>query len=391
MRNFSQINEAKSRLNIQEDSINYIPSGQLQKYLDNVGKYLSDDCKYIIDYLIAHNDTYVKDLSNKTDSTGNALEDFYNRGVPSDDSLKELYKAIGKIKNSHRLLEIPVFQTPSQFEGIASNKMSLDSVVLDLETEKGRNETAKRYDAIVWKLVRQYAGKSNLEVDDLYSAGLRGLAWAINEYGKKSPTRDTDEKVQKIANSQSFGQYAAWRIRQSILGEIESFSRVVRVPKSQQQAERNASGTNTKNNAISGDNVIGDGKGDKSSNSKTYFDLVGGYENAGKNLDQEDLDKLWNRVYQKLEQEFDKKTLDIYYDVYGIKGHEKLKSKDIAAKYGVVPSAISYYTSKIYNFMRQDSEMFAMLTDIFELMKECQNEKDHEYDFTEPISLDVIL
>jgi DNA-directed RNA polymerase specialized sigma subunit len=249
----------------------------------------------------------------------------------------------------------------------------------------------KQYTPIVWKIVRQYAGKSNLEVDELYSAALEGLTWAMNEYGKRTPKRNTDEKLQEVVNAQTFGQYAAWRMVHSILGNIENVSRVVRVPKSQQQAEREKTGSNTKSNSISGDNIISNGKGEKSSNSKTYFDLVGGYENAGKNLDQEDLDKLWKRVYQKLEQQFDKKTLDIYYDVYGINGHEKMKSKDIATKYGVVPSAISYYTGKIYNFMRQDKEMFGMLTDIFELMKECQNDKDREYDFTEPITLDTIL
>lgn len=390
MRKFSESN-TKTKLNIQENSINYISAGQLQKYLDVVGKYLSDDCKYIIKYLIEHNDTYVNDLSNKSNGTGNALEDFYNRGVPSDESLKQLYKSIGVIKNSHRLLEIPVFQTYEQFNGIITKKTALDNVVLDLETERGRNNVVKQYTPIVWKIVRQYAGKSNLEVDELYSAALEGLTWAMNEYGKRTPKRNTDEKLQEVVNAQTFGQYAAWRMVHSILGNIENVSRVVRVPKSQQQAEREKTGSNTKSNSISGDNIISNGKGEKSSNSKTYFDLVGGYENAGKNLDQEDLDKLWKRVYQKLEQQFDKKTLDIYYDVYGINGHEKMKSKDIAAKYGVVPSAISYYTGKIYNFMRQDKEMFGMLTDIFELMKECQNDKDREYDFTEPITLDTIL
>ena len=48
----SRINEAKQKLEIQEDSINFIDATDLKKYLDIAGRFLTDETKYIVDWLI---------------------------------------------------------------------------------------------------------------------------------------------------------------------------------------------------------------------------------------------------------------------------------------------------------------------------------------------------
>ena len=93
---------------------------QLKKYLDVAGKFLSEETKEIVNWLIVNNDSYISDLSNDEDE--NALAGFYKAGVPKDEHLKELYKLIGTIVKSGRTLEIPVFQTKSQFESILNNR-----------------------------------------------------------------------------------------------------------------------------------------------------------------------------------------------------------------------------------------------------------------------------
>ena len=146
MKKFSQVFEAnKPKLDIQDDTINYIDSANLKKYLEICDKFISNECKSIIKYLIDHNDTYISELS--SDSDENALAGFYNNWKPSNKSneLKELYKNISILNKKNRLMEIPVFQSKEQFEAIINKTESPDSVILDLTSEAVRNQIAKKY------------------------------------------------------------------------------------------------------------------------------------------------------------------------------------------------------------------------------------------------------
>ena len=150
------INEAKQALEIQDDSINKISTNKLKDYLDIANKFLSQESKNIINWLIAH-PNYVDELARP--DTENALESFYNRGVPKEQEYKELYSWLGKVIKSNRILEIPVFQTKEQFDAILKKIVSPDEIIIDLSSERGRNEVAKKYDALVWKIARSFAGK----------------------------------------------------------------------------------------------------------------------------------------------------------------------------------------------------------------------------------------
>lgn len=147
-----RVNEAKS-LDVQEDAIGYIGAGDLKKYLDIANKFISDDTKSIINYIIDNNDKF---------GAKDSLQNFYSRGIPKDETLKGIYKAIGKLKKSGRLLEIPQFQTKEQFEGIINKTISPDEILLDLQTEAGRNGIVKKYTPMVHKIARQYINKSNV-------------------------------------------------------------------------------------------------------------------------------------------------------------------------------------------------------------------------------------
>lgn len=371
MKSLTQIQEAKSKIqfDVKKDSINYIGEADLKKYLEIADNFISPEAKDIINWLIVNNDTYIAELSNDLDE--NALAGFYKAGVPSKENLKELYKLLGTLIKDGRYLEIPVFQSKEDFEAILNKKKSLDTVILDLDTEKGRTAVTKKYEPLVHKIAKQWLGKINLSYNELVSCCYEGLTYAMNTYGKKNKKSNaTDEAVA----SYTFGQYAAYCMRNHVAGWGVADSHLVRIPTSQQKKERDQKGHNTKNISVSGDKAVGhDDEG-----GKTMFDFMGSTSDTGKNLDNEDLEKIWNRIYKVLEEEFDSKILDVWYSFYGLRGHKKMKNKEIADKYNVANSNITYYCFKINSFIKKNKKILSLFSDAYELMKECLNEADRE-------------
>lgn len=387
MKKFSQINESgqKPKINIQDNTLGIISKNDLETYLEITDKFISDEAKAVIKYLIDNNDTYAKELGEP--NSKNPLYDFYANGVPSADStekIKELYKNIGLVNKKNRLMEIPVFQTKDQFEAIISRTESPDQVILDLDSERGRNEIAKKYEPLIHKLAKQFLGKSNLTYDELVSAGYQGLTWAMNGYGKKTTKNKVDLET---VVSKTFTQYAAYIIRVAMLEDIKHLSQTVRIPLSQQNLERQETGRNTKSNTISGDKEVGT----SDDSSKALFDYVGATDNATRFVDQSDVEHMWSVFYDKLEEHFadDKTVLDIYYHCLGLKGYEKIKKKELADKYGVAQSMITYVLFKVNSFIKKDKRMMRLITDIFELMSECKHDEDMDYDPEEGLHIKI--
>ena len=255
----------EAKIDIQDETINFIDATDLKKYLEIANLFISDEAKTVIKYFIENND-YISKFGNG--SSKNAIANFYNGPVPNDEKLKEVYKCIGKLNKANRLLEIPMFQTDEQFEGIISKKISPDEILLDLNTAKGRNEVVKKYDKLCWKIAREYVGKSTFDLDDLYAYALEGLTNAMNWYGKKTDKNNADENKIKAF---TFYSYASRIIRFTIIGAIREESHMVRIPVSQQNKERAERGANTVSNTISGDKGVGT---DSDGNEKSMFDKL---------------------------------------------------------------------------------------------------------------------
>ena len=388
MKKFSKLDKEKSKkFNVQDNTIGYLSVEQLKNYKEIVSKFLQKDTKDIIDWLIVNNASYISELPG-ADTEDNALAGFYNHGKPEKENLKELWDKIDVVIKSGRALEIPVFLTKSQFDKVINNEISLDNIVIDLVSEKGRNDVVKKYQPLIWKIVNQWAPKTVLSREDLYSSAMEGFVYAMNTYGKKSKTRlkkeknMTDEEIKefekKLHGSMTFGQYAAYMVRTQITETIKDLSRTVRVSRSAQQREKKATGTIKSVNTVSGDSVV---TTNKDGNTKTMFDFIGSTDDASKKLDNEDLERLWSKVYTKLESVFDKKIMDIWYSYNGVNGYAKLENKELAKKYNVVPSNITYYLSKVNNYIRKDKNVYKAMLDIYELMKECLHDQDENDDY----------
>jgi DNA-directed RNA polymerase sigma subunit (sigma70/sigma32) len=375
---------AEALVEIQDNTLNYISAEDLKKYKDKVSKFISKETKDIIDWMIVNNEDYVSMLS-KT-GTDNAMAAFINRGEPSDTKMKELYNKIVAVVNRGRMLEIPVFQTKEQFNAIVDGKVALDEIVIDLTTEKGRNEVAKKYDELVWKIARQYIGKSSLDLDDLHSAGYEGLTNAMNNYGKKDDENDEIE-INKKTNY-TFLSYASFMIKWTILGYIRNNSHMVRIPISVQSKERKDTGANTKYNSISLDKPI---SVNKDGNNKTLADKIGDYERGGKNLDMEDVDNMWKDIKKALDSKFDKSILDIFYSHYGIFGYKKLNGKELMKKYGLKnQSNINAKCTKVFNYIKNTDKLWNKFVDIRSLIAECQHDDDIEDRDFMPVSISEI-
>lgn len=383
MRTISQLNSI-SKFEVQDNSVAYLTVEQLKKYKEVANKFLSQDTKDIIDWLIVNNETYMSELPG-SDSNDNALFGFYNSGMPSDESYKELWKKINNVVKSGRALEIPLFLTQDQFNAVVDKKISLDSIVIDLVSERSRNALVKQYQPLIWKIVNQWSSKTVLSKEDLYSAALEGFTWAMNGYGKKSPTRlkkemnmSDDEKKQwenKLNNAMTFSQYAAYMIYTGITEAVKDESRTVRVARSAQNKEKKINGSIKAVNTVSGDSVA---TTNKDGNTKNIFDYIGSTNNVAKKLNDEDLQRYFKVLYDKLEQKFDRKILDIWYSYHGLNGYEKLTNKELSKKYNIGPSNITYYLYKVNSYIRKDPKMFKLINEINELMKECLNDIDRE-------------
>lgn len=392
MKKFSQlITEAKApKIEIQDDSINYISVADLKKYLEVAKKFISPETVEVVNWLIVNNSSYIKDLGVKGTSE-NALADFYSNGPYKEPDKKELYILISKINKSGRILEIPVFQTKEQFEGIINKQIAPDEVIIDLYSEKGRNFVANQYTPLCHKMARSFKGKSNIEYEDLLAFAFEGLTYAMNSYGKKSVKaikreKSTGEELD-ISNykTTTFLSYAAYIINFCILDAIKSYAHLVRIPASQQSAERKEKGYNTKNRSVSGDKPVGgEEKG------KSMFELIGGTEDAGRSLDDEDIDKTWEILLKELKK--NPKITDVMLKCWmafnQIGGTEKKKNKDIAAELGIVPSNVTYYCYVINQQIAKDPKLSKIAKELILLYNESR-QRSYEDDRDEPAHVTI--
>jgi hypothetical protein len=316
------------------------------------------------------------------------LLDFFNSGSPSQKELKKLYSNINKVNDTGRVKEIPVFMTKKEFEDVVNKKIPADLAIMDFETEAGRNEIAKRYIPLVHKIANSWVGKTALSRDELFEAGMHGLADAMKDYGqpsKKAKKNNKEINIEKYA-SYTFLQLAAQRIRIVILETIKDESHLVRIPRSKQAEEKEKKGYNTKSNSVSGDTPMGSKDG---GTGKSLFDLVGDVENPTIEMDKREVNSLWDQIMNELTKKFGYKTMDIFKNHFGFglkQGEKNLSGKDMAKKYGYSsPSSITAEITKVLLFIKKDKAMFKKFQDIFELMQEAKHDEDEYSDDNEPI------
>ena len=205
-------------------------------------------------------------------------------------------------------------------------------------TTQEKEELAKKYQPLVYKIALQWIGKLPLTFGDILGYGNMGLAKALNEYNP--------DKINKDGNkgSQTFQQYAAYSILHSILNGSNQEGHIVKFS-AYQQKKRREQGESTHIMKSIDINVGPDGD----------------YRLNIPEIGEEDkyigLKDVYSRLYDRIESKFSKRDCDIFYKVLGLKDYKIVKGTDLAKQYHIAPCTITIIKNKIVNYIKQDEEL----------------------------------
>ena len=335
-----------NKIDIENNSVNYLSIDELQQYLIKM-----DDAFYIdnididstnkktlkiktatlniINYLIKHNDSYIKDLSGNC--KGNALSIFYNNEIPIGNEKIELYNSISVLNKTMRLKEVPTFMTREEFDNVMNERCSLDYVVYDLKTESCRNALAKQYKGLIYNTAHKYKNNANNEWEEWLGAAHMGFTQAMNKYIELKGI--ITKKNSNISYTVKFIVFANWMLTYSMLAAQEQ-SHLVRIPISAQKSERATKGSNTWDNTISLNNEIGNGDVDDTVAAIFQIgpykleDIVSSNTYTDDNVTEDDKNKLFNEFYTYLINKLNNKNVAIFLTHFGLNGLEKISNKE---------------------------------------------------------------
>lgn len=274
--------------------------------------------------------------------------------IPMDE-MESLWKSIRDIKGVQIRL-LPQYQSDREREMIELGKLSMDDLTIDLTSQAGRNAAAKVYTPLVYKIANQYANSSRLSKQELISAGLQGLADAMNDWKKVSQKEDE--------NTVTFKTYASYRVKQQILNDINQTGHTLSGTSWYSQKISN----NSELDAKSLDSLVDYDTRSGESNYKGEYERALATKDIGANKDDS---KYWDELFDLLEKNFRQRELDVFYRFFGLNGYKKEKSKDIAKSLGVSEGAIrNMYINKIIAFLRKDRKAMDILGTIQDMYTE---------------------
>lgn len=333
MNNFTTaVNEVRKKY----DSESLLQS-EITVYINKVNKYIpvivKDAIQLTKKYNLLDRDS-IEEIKNSSKGSLKKLSTKYNI---KESELEDLWKLLKDLKHNIKLL--PQMMSPQEREMLELGKLSMDDLTIDLDSQNGRNAASKMYMPMIYKIVNQYIGKSNLSKSELISAALEGFTNAMNDWDKDSGT--------------PFKTYAGTRARQQILNDINKYS-------------HNLSGYNDyalkqgySADAFSLDNIV-NGDDDMQQDRLSF---LGGIDDEYKEVDEKSIRKL----YDLIEQKFSDRDIDIFYRYFALNGRKKEKSKDIAKMYGMSEGNIkNSIINKIIKFLRTDPKSTSILRSIQE-------------------------
>lgn len=274
--------------------------------------------------------------------------------IPMDE-MESLWKSIRDVKGVQIRL-LPQYQSDREREMIELGKLSMDDLTIDLTSQAGRNAAAKVYTPLVYKIANQYANSSRLSKQELISAGLQGLADAMNDWKKVSQKEDE--------NTVTFKTYASYRVKQQILNDINQTGHTLSGTSWYSQKISN----NSELDAKSLDSLVDYDTRSGESNYKGEYERALATKDIGASKDDS---KYWDELFDLLEKNFRQRELDVFYRFFGLNGYKKEKSKDIAKSLGVSEGAIrNMYINKIIAFLRKDRKAMDILGTIQDMYTE---------------------
>lgn len=335
-KNFTAINEAAKYIN--NDTLTI---GDIESYLSDVKKRIPEQIANIIYLTIKYELTTQKDIDSIKNANKGQLKTIAFKHNMSENEIIGLWESLKTLKNNIRLL--PQYQTASERKAFMSGKLDMSDITIDLETSAGRNSCAKQYMKMVHKIVNSYVGSCRLGKPELMSAGLQGFTDAMNDWRKNG-----DE------SAVPFKTYAAYRVKQQILNDINNYSYSLKT--NWYGISKMGSGLLT---AVSLDGMSRDEEGDFKNDHLKYL----GAEDKNTNLTGTEEDN-WNALYKLIESKYKQRDIDVFYRYFGLKGYQKEKGKDIAKSLGISPAMITGIINGILKNLKNDSKAMDILVDL---------------------------
>ena len=268
---------------------------------------------------------------------------------------------------------LPHYMSERMRQNVISGKKSIDDASLDLVSEKGRAMALKTYMPLINKIVSQYDGKSSLSRSELLSAALEGFTLAMNDYnapdenyvdaGKKDIDTGEAVKMKKL----TFKQYAAYRIKFAILGEMNDMSRTVRIPKSLYQKNVDAGNPSANYNTVAIDALMSD---DPESESKADRMKELSTEMNPGTINKAAESNEWKKIFAAIDSKFSVKMTTIFYKFFGLNGHKKMSGVDIAKEMGCTKAYVSKVIKQITTYLKDNPKTSEILLSIRDLYTE---------------------
>lgn len=264
--------------------------------------------------------------------------------------LEDLWQLFKDMKDNYKMM--PQYINPSERELIMNNKMYVKDVLLDVESNKGKENIIKKYTPLIQKIANKYSGTSKLNRTDLISAGTEGLLNAIDNYSK-----DPNPETGKVS---SFGAIAQKYILGAVLNEINKNGYSL-------TGSWYTAANGGPARSVSIDSLVGK---DGEINPDRLPEL--GVEDAEKRyLDDDKSQGVFKKLYSALERKFSQRDIDIFYKYWGINGNDKEKTIDLAKKYNLSKTTIKNGPiNKIINFIKSNPTLMDMLQELRDIYTE---------------------
>lgn len=209
-------------------------------------------------------------------------------------------------------------------------------------SESEKNNLVKQYEPLVNKMIMQFFSKGTTSWENLRSMALEGLALAINNYDDSR-------------SNMNFTQFAAFAIRNNILTCLDNELRTVKLSNYAQKKAVEAG--ETLFNSISIDSM----RNADDENRKPLEIRIGMYANETFSDG-----NVFEYMYTRMESQFSERDCNIFYMTFGLKGFEETKGKDIAKEVGVSEGLVSQRVKKIIEWIRQDSDLCEVLSNLLQ-------------------------
>lgn len=314
-------------------------------YMDKVKGILSKDMQDIINLTNKYKLYSSVDIDNIRFANKGQLDTLATQYNMSIESMSVLYKLLKDNKKYIRLL--PQYQYQSERAALEAGKLSIDDLMIDLNTSAGRNAAAKMYIPIVLRIANQYVNSSKLDRPSLISAGMCGLADAIRDYGKNGI--DDNKKT-------TFKTYVSYRVQQTILNDINANG-------------HDLSGGNSYNTNKYGSAAFDAISLDRLNRDDDDNDFKQDHlSSLGSKPDEHDYDaeeKSWKEVFKLIESKFSTRNIDIFYRYFGLGPYhgKRQKTKDIAKEYNMSEGNIrNTVINKIIKFLQTDQRAIKLIS-----------------------------